>query len=217
MIQINYFNKKYENNSEAIANKYVIRGMTISVILMFLMWILNQLQIFVVDSATMTNAMLLTAIEYFAGVMITQFWDLRKEWVKYFLLFWNVVIYTTIVTLLTFHAYLVCVIPILHSSMYTSKSVVKWTYVMTVIGIAVTVFGGYYVGLCDTNMVLLSGEPMAEYIGADHTWLLTKINDQVVYSLTLFFVVPRSVLCFAIASVCSSISRINRENVQRGT
>lgn len=215
MMRINYFDKKYEDNSEAIANKYVIRGMTVSFVLMFLMWILNQLQIFVIDNATMTNAMRLTVIEYFAGVIVSHFLDLRKEWVKYFLLTWNFLIYTTIAALLTFHAYLVCVIPILHGSMYTSKRVLKWTYVMTVISIVVVVFVGYNVGLCDTNMVLLSGEPMAEYIGADNTWLLTKINDQVVYSLTLFFVVPRSVLCLAIALVCSGISRINRENVQR--
>lgn len=206
--------KEYEKHPEAIANKYTLRGMTIAIILMIFIWVLNTLNIFVVDQATITTATLMAIAIYFVGRIVFSFLDLRKIWVKYLMIFWAFAILTVLTTFLTFHAYLICVMPIIYCSMYSSKKVMWWGYFLTLINIVITVYAGYYYGICDANMALLSGKPLAQYLGENGEFLLTEVNNQVSWTLPLFFILPRSLICFAITMVCTKISTIIRDNIK---
>lgn len=206
--------KEYEKHPEAIANKYTLRGMTIAIILMIFIWVLNTLNIFVVDQATITTATLMAIAIYFVGRIVFSFLDLRKIWVKYLMIFWAFAILTVLTTFLTFHAYLICVMPIIYCSMYSSKKVMWWGYFLTLINIVITVYAGYYYGICDANMTLLSGKPLAQYLGENGEFLLTEVNNQVSWTLPLFFILPRSLICFAITMVCTKISTIIRDNIK---
>lgn len=206
--------KEYEKHPEAIANKYTLRGMTIAIILMIFIWILNTLNIFVVDQPTITTATVLAIVIYGVGRIVFSFLDLRKVWVKYLMIFWAFAIITVLTTFLTFHAYLICVMPIIYCSMYSSKKVMWWGYFLTIINIVITVYVGYYYGICDANMALLSGKPLAQYLGVNGEFLLTEVNNQTSWTLPLFFIVPRCLICFAITMVCAKISTIIRDNIK---
>lgn len=206
--------KEYEKHPEAIANKYTLRGMTIAIILMIFIWVLNTLNIFVVDQATITTATMMAIAIYFVGRIVFSFLDLRKIWVKYLMIFWAFAILTVLTTFLTFHAYLICVMPIIYCSMYSSKKVMWWGYFLTLINIVITVYAGYYYGICDANMALLSGKPLTQYLGENGEFLLTEVNNQVSWTLPLFFILPRSLICFAITMVCTKISTIIRDNIK---
>lgn len=209
-----FFSKsEYEKKPEAIANKYAIRGMTIAIITLIVIWILNILNIFMVDQKTIGRATGLSIVIYLIGIVFFQYSDLTKPWVKYLIQVWSFAIITIITTLLTFHAYIICILPILYSSMYSSKKILRSAYVLTVINIIITVFVGYHYGLCDANMVLLTGEPLAEYLDASNNWTQVAVNDNLLWSLTLFFVVPRSILCYVISMICYNISNIIRNNI----
>lgn len=204
---------EYEKHPEAIANKYTLRCMTIAIALLCLVWLMNILNIFMVDAKVIATAVTMDLIVYFAGILLFACLDLRELWVKYLVIFWSVLIMTILTTFLTFHAYLVCVMPIIFCSMYMSRKITWWGYFLTVIGISITVFVGFENGLCDANMVLLTGKSLAQYIGEDGRFILTEINNKS-WTLPVFFIVPRSLICLAITLTCSTISKIVRNNIK---
>jgi diguanylate cyclase (GGDEF)-like protein len=151
---------------------------------------------------------------YGIGCLVFAKMDLRSAWVKYVVIFWVFAITTTITTALTFHAYLVMLLPIVYCSMYSSKRVMVYAYILTVVNIVITVYVGYSYGLCDCNMALLSGKPLTEYLDEAGNFTLTQVNDRTWWTLPLFFVLPRSVICLGFAVICSTVSTIIRDNMK---
>lgn len=213
MQQFGYKKAGYEKHPEAIANNYTLRCMTIAISLLCLVWIMNILNIFMVDAKTIAAAVSIDLAIYFIGMLVFGFIDLRKLWVKYLVILWAVAIMTILTTFLTFHAYLVCVLPIIFSSMYQSKKITWWGYFWTVVGIIITVYVGFSNGICDANMALLTGKPLDQYIGPDGAFALTEINNKA-WTLPLFFVVPRSLICLAVTLTCLTVSTIVRNNIK---
>lgn len=202
----------YLRNGELIANQYALKSVTSAMIIISLVWILTVIKVFLVDMTVTTVCFIVCGIVYLLGMVVCKFNDLSKWWIKYFILLWVVTIITIATTGLTFHATLACLLPIVYTTMYSSRRMVIYTYVLTVFSIIINVYVGYYFGICDANMVLLPGKVMADYIGADGGFTLIQINRQVWWTLGLFFVVPRCMICAAFAVVCANISKIIKLN-----
>ena len=203
---------EYEKHPEAIANIYTLRCMSVTIVFLCLVWLFNALNIFRVDAKTIARAVGMDLLMYGLGMCIFVFSDLRKQWVKYLVIFWSVIIMTILTTALTFHAYIVCVLPIIFCSMYSSRKIIWWGYFWTVVGISITVYVGFANGICDANMVLLTGKPLSHYIGENGLFTLTEINTQE-WTLPVFFILPRSIICLAVTLSCSSVSKIVRNNI----
>ncbi len=212
--KMKFDNPEYIKDPEAKANRYAIRGMTTAIALIFIVWVLNTLGIFIVNQYIITKATAIVLLVYAIGMLF--FWnvDLRKSWVKYIIIYWAFCIITVLMTYLTFHASIISVLLIVYCSMYSDKRIMVVAYILTVISISISVLVGYYFGLCDANMALLSGEPLVDYLGPNGEFLLTKLNENVLGTLPLFFIVPRSLICFCIAVICSKVSYIIRENIE---
>lgn len=204
----------YLKNGDFIANQYALKSVTSAIVIVAIIWILNVLNIFMVDKAVTNNCFMASVIVYIIGRIICMISDLSKAWVKYFILLWVVLIVTILSTFLTYHALLACLLPIVYTTMYSSKRMMIYTYVLTVGSIMFSVYAGYYLGICDANMTLLTGKPMIDYIGEDGTFTLIHPNNQVWWTLTLFFVIPRSMICAAFTVVCSNIKKIINLNVK---
>jgi hypothetical protein len=69
--------------------------------------------------------------------------------------------------------------------MYSSKKLVLYTYILTVLSIAIGVFGGIFIGLPDENIVWLPLDKAA-----------------------LYFVLPRCMVCIAFVVACANIAKI---------
>lgn len=213
MLQTKEKNLRVDNYSDEIANRYAIKCATSAIIIAAIIWVLNVINVFLVDKKMVAICFWASLFVYLAGGIVFRFVSLSNKWVKYYALLWLEVIITIMTTTMTFHAVFACIVPIVCSSIYCSKRITVYTYILTVISVIITVFVGYYYGLCDANMTLLSGKPMAEYLGPNNEFLLTKVNTQPIYSLTLFFVVPRCMICSCIAILSSNISKIIMMNV----
>ena len=203
----------YLKNGELVSNQYALKSVTSAIVIITIIWILNALNIFMVDTTTTTRCFLACTIVYIIGMMVCKLNDMSKPWIKYFILLWVVVIITLVTTFLTYHAVLACLLPIVYTSMYSSKKMMGYTYILTVCSIIISVFGGYYLGICDANMVLLTGKPLSVYTQSDGSFALTQINDRTWWTLALFFVIPRSMICAAFTVVCSNIKKIINLNV----
>ena len=181
----------YLKNEELIANQYALKSANTVFIITTIVWILNLLNVFVVDATIMKNCYITCAIIYFSGRIVCALCDMSKWWVKYFLLFWIVAILTVLNVFLTFHAVMVYLLPIVYMTMYSSKKLVLYTYILTVLSIAIGVFGGIFIGLPDENIVWLPLDKAA-----------------------LYFVLPRCMVCIAFVVACANIAKIINVNVK---
>ncbi|MBQ8596365.1 MAG: response regulator [Lachnospiraceae bacterium] len=197
----------YIENREYIANQYVMKCFFITMVFYVVSYILNQLEIFVVNKEVMASGFFPSLIIYFVMLFCSKQVSLSNEKVKYFILFAVMVVYTIMGVTITYHVVLVSILPLLYATLYSSKRVMRYIYVLTVISTIIIVYGGYYWGLCDANMTLLTTGRLGEY-NINGRFALSTVNENPFYTLFLFFVVPRSLIHFAFVFVCNNIIRI---------
>lgn len=207
----------FNKNPDVTANSYAIRCNTITEFIMFIIWFLNKINLFTIDLNVTSVALLLTLIVYIFGAAVCINVDLSKWWMKYFIMTWTVILITCITTSLTYHAVIASVLPIIYTTMYSSKRIKWYTIFAVIISTIITVFGGYYLGICDANMVLLTGSTISNYVSANNVFTLYLVNDNIPMTLTLFYVFPRSILYIVLAFVCANISKIITMNTNYAT
>ncbi|MBQ7926130.1 MAG: GGDEF domain-containing protein [Lachnospiraceae bacterium] len=200
---------------EETANRYALRCMNISILVISFIWILDMLGIFIVDQTITTLAFIISWCIYIPSMLVCRIYGLHKAWIKYFILMWTVFMFAGIHLFLTYHATLALLIPIAFACMYSSRKMLLYTYLLTAFGITISVYGGYYFGLCDANMVLLTTGPISDYIGPEGTFLLTQINNNVAFSVGLFYVFPKILVAGVFTLVCNSVSKIIGMNMAR--
>ncbi|MBQ3543849.1 MAG: HD domain-containing protein [Lachnospiraceae bacterium] len=198
---------KYLADKEYIANTYVIRCFNISMLVYCVGFLLNVMDIFIVDKNIMINGFVPSVFIYLIMILVTKKFSLSSTKMKYFILFCIVSVFTLIGVTITYHVVIISVLPILYAVLYSSKKVVWYVYGLTVISTIIIVYAGYYYGLCDANMTLLTSTKLDNYL-VDGYFKLTKVNDNVVFNLMLFFVIPRCLIYIAFMGVCRNIYKI---------
>ena len=208
---------EFNKNPEITANRYAIRCNTITQGILFVIYLLNSLNIFIIDLRVTTICLISSLVVYLLGISVCLKFDISKPWMKYFIITWTVILITCVTTAFTYHAVIASVLPIIYTSMYSSSKLKKYTIIAVIISTIITVYGGYFIGICDANMVLLTASPFSNYVGPNNTFSLNYINDNLPLTLTLFYVFPRSILYTVLAFVCSKISKIITENTNYAT
>ena len=206
--------KLTSQSDEITANKYAIYCINITMVFLVAIWILNLLNVFVVSKKVMTCCVCASIVVYVIGIICQKLVGIKHPSAKYFIVLWTITITTIMGCGLTYHAIIASVLPILLCSMYSSKRLTIFTSILVIVSTFVTVFVGYYFGICDANMTLLTGEPLSEYINSEGIFTRTDINSNPLWSLTLFFVFPRSLLYMMCIIVSHSISKIIRTSTE---
>ena len=198
---------EYIDDIEYVSNKYVMRCFTVTMIVFALTFVLDMVNIFIIDKALMLKAFIPSVIIYLCMRLIVCRKNMSKPIMKYIILFSIISVFTIMGTFLTYHTVLLPILPILFAALYSRRKVVIYVYILTVLSTIIQVHVGYFVGLCDANMVLLTASKMSEYV-KDGSFILTKINSNVYVSLALFYVLPRCLIYIVFMTVCESIYRI---------
>lgn len=201
-------NEKYIVNAyEADANRYSIKCQFLTMIFPFITWILNCAGVFTVEKKLMFMSLLLSFIVTVLTVIICAAFGMDNRFTKYFAMAGIVIAIFVQSSLLTYHMYLLIVLPVIYSLQYGQRKMVYYTYILSVIGLAVSVYIGYYDGLCDANMVVLTRGTIKEYVDAGGTMFNSMpVNDNPAFKLLLYFIVPRSMLLFAVVLMVVHIS-----------
>ncbi|MBQ7925808.1 MAG: response regulator [Lachnospiraceae bacterium] len=194
----------YIEDKEYIANNYVMNCFSVTMLVYAVAFILNILGIFVIDQSLMLQAFFPSLFIYVVVFVITRFVSLSATWVKYFILSSIVLVFTITGVFITYHVVLVSLLPFLYATLYSSKRIMSYVYVLTVFSTIIIVYGGYYMGLCDANMVLLTSGSVQNYV-MDGSFVLSQVNSNPLLNLMLFFVVPRCLIFVAVMSVCNSL------------
>lgn len=178
------------------------------------LFLMNILGIFIIAQNLMWRAFIPSIIIYFVVFLTSKRVPLSNRKMKYFILFSIITVFTVTGVFITYHVVLVSLLPFLYATLYSSKKVMRYVYILTVISTLITVYGGYYYGLCDANMVLLTNSSMQTFISEGH-FNLFQVNQNPIISLLVFFVIPRSLIYFAFVFVCRSIFKIVSGSLER--
>ncbi|MBR3598896.1 MAG: response regulator [Lachnospiraceae bacterium] len=205
---------EYINDKEYICNKYVIKSFAITMYIFTLVLLLNLLGIFTVNQRVMVSGYVVCLIVYIVMLLVLKKLTLDNPKTKYFMLFIIVVMFTIMGVSVTYHAVLISLLPFLYASIYSSKKVLNYVYILTVISTFVVVYLGYYVGLCDANMTLLTTDRLQDYV-VDGQFALTQVNENPMITLFLFFVLPRCLIYIAYVFICNNIFTIVSESIER--
>ena len=204
----------YIKDREHIANTYVMRCFSVTMIVFTIAFILNLLRVFVIEQGLMMKAYIPSVIIYLIMCVVEKKMSSSNWFKKYLILFSIILVFTIMGVFITYHVVLVTLLPFLYATLYSSKRVMWYVYGLTVFSTFLIVYGGYYFGLCDANMTLLTTGSLQSYLGQGQ-FQLTQVNPNPVQSLFLFFVLPRCLTYIAFMSVCSSIFRIVSGSLER--
>lgn len=194
-------------NQEYVANLYVMRCFTVSMMVYFLTFLLNQVGVFIIEKELMWKAFIPSAVIYIVARLVSKKMSLTDFRTKYVILFCTVVMFTITGVYLTYHAALLLSLPFLYATLYSSKKVMRYVFILSVCSSLISVYCGYYFGLCDANMVLLTAKSMNKYV-IDGLFVSIQANANPVISLAVFYVLPRCLISIAIMFVCNSIVEI---------
>lgn len=204
----------YIRDQEIVANSYVMRCFTVTMLVYTLTFFLNLLGVFVIEQNLMLKGYIPSLAIYLVVLLTTRFMDSSNRKLKYFVLGSIILVFTITGVFLTYHAVLVTLLPFLYATLYSSKKVMRYVYVLTVISTIIIVYGGYYYGLSDANMVLLTTGSLSDY-ALNGKFTLSQINEKPLTTLFLFFVLPRCLIYVAFVSICSSIYSIVSRSLER--
>lgn len=197
----------YIEDKEYIANRYVMRCFTVIMLVYTAAFLLNLLGVFIIEQRIMLQGYIPSVVIYLITLAITHKVPLSNDKMKFYILFSIILVFTIGGVAITYHVVVALVLPIMYATLYSSKKVMPYVYILTVISTFCIVYGGYYYGLCDANMVLLTTTSMSEYV-VDGQFILTEVNSNPFFSLLLFFVLPRCLIYIALVFVCSNILKI---------
>lgn len=197
----------YIEDQEYMANTYVVKCFSVMMALYTFTVVLNLLNIFIVDTKLMLGGFVPSVVIFGIVWLVTKKISLSDRRTKYFILGSVIVVFTIIGVTLTYHTVLLSMLPFIYATLYSSKKVMKYVYVLSVFSTIIIVYGGYYWGLSDANMVLLTTKRLREHM-VDGQFALTQVNPNPMVNLGLFFVLPRCLIYVAFATVCSSLYKI---------
>ncbi len=192
---------------ELLANTYVMRCLTVTMIVYLITFVLDLTGIFTIKLELMCKAFFPSVGIYLLVQIVSRMISLSDKRTKYFILTCTVVLFSISGMYLTYHVILISLLPFLYATLYSSKKVMRYVYSLTVLSTFVVVYGGYFFGLCDANMVLLTTHEYSDTV-KNGVMLLNQVNDNPLVTLFLFFVVPRSLISVAFMFVCNSIVEI---------
>lgn len=191
---------------EAKANRFTVVCLIITYFIMGVMWILNLLGIFIVQKSLMNYGFFLLSVVMLILVVVCNLVGYDKPWLKYVILTFAVLMTTVLSIALTYHMIIASVLPLIYAIQYSDKKLLFYTYALSVIGIFASVMGGYYLGLCDANMVLLTTSTLDEYVDAAGITHFGPVNDNPWVTLPLFYAFPRSIILLALIPVLLHVS-----------
>ena len=192
---------------EADANRYSIKCQFFTMIFPFITWVLNCAGIFTVEGKLMFMSLLLSFVVTVLNVVVCSVLGMENKITKYCAMAGIVIAIFIQASLLTYHMYLLIVLPVIYSLQYGQRKMVYYTYILSIIGLAISVYVGYYDGLCDANMVVLTRGTIDEYVDITGTMVkAAPANSNPAWTLFIYFIIPRCMLLLAVLLMVIHIS-----------
>ncbi|MBR3825935.1 MAG: response regulator [Lachnospiraceae bacterium] len=202
-----------QEQEELTANKYVLNCFTVLAILLTISFVFNIFDIFIIDKKLMFSAYIPSLIIYLTVIIASLYIPLYSRRSKYFILTGIILNFTIIGIFLTYHSVLLFLFPLIFATLYSSKKIMCYLSVLTVCSTFISVYGGYYFGLCDANMALLTYSNLDTHTVGEQFTLTTVQTTPL--QLLLYYIVPRCLIYMACAVLCSSLYNILSNSLEK--
>lgn len=202
----------YYEQKDVIQNIFSLRCFCLIILFYTFAFILNVLGIFIVDTQIFlygyVGALILVAV-YLGALAVLGF---EHPGTKYLNITFIALLVTIAACSLTYHTIIIIIIPIIFASMYADRRLAYYALVLTILAIAVSTYVGYFYGICDANMVLLTCTSLSKLSENGH-FLLDQVNENPAVTLAMYYVFPRSLLAIAFFAACNNIFHILKKTM----
>ncbi len=200
-----------QDELEARANRYSAKGLTAMTALIILCWVLTLCNFFIISKTVMTQVALISVCFFLILITLLVMKDNAKPWLKYVILSIICILVAIIAGVLSFHAVLLYVLPIVFAGQYTKKSVVWFTYGINVITMAVSEIFAFYFGLCDLNILFESMGDHEHFMQiVNNGFQGLSLNANPVFVILVYATVPRAIIIGMVAILLSYINEKGR-------
>ena len=118
--------------------------------------VMNMFGIFIVDKKIFMTGYVGMFFAVVHIILLLALLDLKHHLTKYVSIAAIMCVIVSASISLTYHMVIIIMIPLVIAGMYTSKRISVYTFILTIISIVLSTYGGYYFGICDANMALLT-------------------------------------------------------------
>lgn len=192
--------KKEIHYQEIRSNKRTLRGFLAMFLMLLFVWFLTMIGFFVISKAMISFAVVCTAVMYVIPLMIWRTEDLSKPWIKYVLLALVCGACSLIISVLTFHAVLLCVLPMLFAAQYRRRHVLWSTFAVNAGCLTISYLVGFYCGICDLNLLLESAHNRSWYMDrVVNQTLQLPLNDNIIFTILVWEALPQIMILFVFA------------------
>lgn len=213
-IQRFLFGNIMDEPKESTQNIYVFRFICCCMFLYTIEFILNELGIFIVDKYIFRSGYLIAVILAIIYIFLLIHFEFKNDVTKYIGITALTLIIAVANITLTYHMTVTITLPLIVAGMYSSKRVNRYTFIMVMISIVVITYGGYFFGLCDANMALLTATSLKN-LNRNGIFGMSKINEYPIFTLGLFFVLPRCIIAIAFTYVSNIVNNVIRKSYKQ--
>lgn len=153
------FSKLYDtelHNQEIKSNKRTLMGFCWFFLTLLLVWVLTMINFFLISKFLISLSLGFTVLLLIPPVIIYKKANLSSPWIKYLFLALISIICSIITALLTYHAVLIFVMPLLFAIQYRKRQALWFSFIFDTITMFISSYVGFYYGLCDLNLLLES-------------------------------------------------------------
>lgn len=199
------FKEKYSQElayQEIKSNQFTLKGFAWFVVGVAFMWLLTVTGLFEVDIRLITIVFVSTFILLIPAACIYYRGDLSKAWLKYIFLTMICIDTAFVFSVLSFHAALVFVMPLLFAVQYRRKTVLWFAYAVNVITSTIGSLASFYYGICDLNILLKSQHVKEWYMSQiENNAINISLNQNHIFIILFFEVFPRCIILLVIAII----------------
>lgn len=204
------------HNQEAKSNRRALRIFLWIFAALAAIWLLTVLRVFVVDAQFVTIAFVVSAILCMPSIYIFLKADLSAPWVRYFLLTMICLVSGIIAALLSFHAVLLYVLPLLLAIQYRDSKALWFAFGVNTVTMTASMLAGFYFGLCDLNLLYASNHSLSWYmrrIGEADAML--PLNENPLFIIVAYGAFPRTIILFVFALMLRNTILTSHEDERR--
>ena len=199
---------------DVVENIFVFRILLIWHLLYTFVFVLNCLDIFIVDKHIFATGYLLSCVLLLVFIALLMIVGPDHVCAKYLCISEAGFLVMITISSLTYHMVIAVMLPIVIAGVYSSKHLSRFAFAFSLFNIALSTYVGYYFGVCDANMVLLTATSL-EHLQKDGVFLLNEVNKNPGLTLFMYYVFPRSLIATGFYSISNGVNKMLRRTMEK--
>lgn len=199
---------------DVVENIFVFRMLLIWYLLYTFVFILNCLDVFIVDKAIFATGYLLSCILLIVFIIALLIFGVDHVCAKYLCISEAGFLVMITSSTLTYHMVILVMLPIVIAGVYSSRKLSIFAFFFSIFNIAFSTYVGYYFGVCDANMALITITSL-KHLQKDGVFLLNEVNKNPLVTLFMYYVFPRSLIATGFYCVSNGVNKMIRRTMEK--